>query len=45
MTAIQAQLHDNFCWGCGADNHGGLQLQSHWQDDDTTVARWTPPVA
>jgi acyl-coenzyme A thioesterase PaaI-like protein len=42
VTAIQAQLHDNFCWGCGADNHGGLQLQSHWQDDDTTVARWTP---
>jgi acyl-coenzyme A thioesterase PaaI-like protein len=42
VTAIQTQMRDNFCWGCGADNHAGLQLQSHWQDDATTVARWTP---
>jgi acyl-coenzyme A thioesterase PaaI-like protein len=41
VTAIQAQMRDNFCWGCGADNHAGLQLESHWQDDAATVARWT----
>ena len=42
MTSIQSQIKDNFCWGCGADNHAGLQLQSRWEDDGTTVARWTP---
>ncbi len=42
MTAIQSQIQDNFCWGCGADNHAGLQLLSHEQDDGTTIARWTP---
>ena len=45
MTAIQDQLEGNFCWGCGADNHDGLRLQSHWQEDDTTMARWTPSPA
>jgi acyl-coenzyme A thioesterase PaaI-like protein len=42
MTSIQSQIKGNFCWGCGADNHAGLQLQSWWEDDGTTVARWTP---
>ena len=42
MTTIQSQIKDNFCWGCGADNHAGLQLQSRWEDDSTTVAQFTP---
>ncbi len=42
MTAFQPQMNDNFCWGCGADNHAGLQLLSEWADETTTVARWTP---
>ena len=41
MTAFQSMMKDNFCWGCGADNHGGLHLQSSW-DGPTAVAQWTP---
>jgi acyl-coenzyme A thioesterase PaaI-like protein len=42
VTAFQDQMHDNFCWGCGADNHAGLRLRSWWDDDTTALARWTP---
>jgi len=42
-VAFQDLLHDNFCWGCGADNPDGLQLKSHWDDDGTVaVAVWQP---
>ena len=30
-----------FCWGCGKNNKHGLQLKSHWEDDET-VAVWKP---
>ena len=30
--SVQAQIPDNFCFGCGADNPDGLHLQSHWHD-------------
>lgn len=30
-----------FCWGCGKNNEHGLQLKSHWHDDET-VATFTP---
>jgi acyl-coenzyme A thioesterase PaaI-like protein len=40
-VAIQDQMKDNFCWGCGADNPDGLQLKSYW-DGDVVVARFTP---
>ncbi|MFX1561117.1 MAG: PaaI family thioesterase [Promethearchaeota archaeon] len=30
-----------FCWGCGKNNKHGLQLRSHWEDDET-VAVWEP---
>lgn len=39
--AIQDQMRENFCFGCGADNPDGLQLKSTW-DGDRTVATWTP---
>ena len=43
MTAFQDRMHDNFCWGCGADNHAGLHLRSWWDDRRrTAVARSTP---
>jgi acyl-coenzyme A thioesterase PaaI-like protein len=42
MPSFQAQMRDNFCFGCGADNHDGLQLQSAWDDDGTAIARWSP---
>lgn len=40
-------MHDNFCWGCGADNPDGLQLKSVWRTDDpeVAVARFTPHAA
>ena len=44
MAAIQDQMHDNFCWGCGADNPDGLHLKSAWEED-VAVARWTPSTA
>ena len=43
-TAFQDQMHDNFCWGCGADNPDGLQLKSHWHGD-VAVAQWQPTSA
>ena len=39
VAAFQDQMHDNFCWGCGADNPDGLQLKSHWEGD-VAVAHW-----
>ena len=41
MVSIQSQMQGNYCWGCGADNHHGLGLESAW-DGDRTVAHWTP---
>jgi acyl-coenzyme A thioesterase PaaI-like protein len=29
-VAIQDQIPDNHCWGCGADNPEGLHLKSFW---------------
>lgn len=40
MPAFQDAMHDNFCWGCGADNPDGLQLKTEW-DGDGTISRWT----
>lgn len=40
-VAFQDQMHDNYCWGCGADNPDGLQLKSFW-NGDTGVAEWLP---
>jgi acyl-coenzyme A thioesterase PaaI-like protein len=38
---IQDRLHDNFCWGCGADNPDGLHLKSYW-DGSVAVATFVP---
>jgi acyl-coenzyme A thioesterase PaaI-like protein len=40
VTAFQDLMHDNFCWGCGADNPDGLQIKTVW-DGDTSLTRWT----
>jgi acyl-coenzyme A thioesterase PaaI-like protein len=44
---FQDLMHDNFCWGCGADNPDGLQLKSEWSatDRELAVARFTPSLA
>ena len=39
--AIQDQMRDNYCWGCGADNPSGLHLKSYW-DGELAIAQWTP---
>lgn len=39
--ALQDQMRDNYCWGCGADNPAGLHLKSYW-DGELAVAEWTP---
>ena len=46
-TPFQDLMHDNFCWGCGADNPDGLQLKSAWRADDpeVAVAHFTPSPA
>jgi acyl-coenzyme A thioesterase PaaI-like protein len=41
VTAFQDLMHENFCWGCGADNPDGLQIKTVW-DGDTSLTRWTP---
>ena len=41
VIAFQDQMHDNFCWGCGADNPDGLHLKSHWEGN-VAVAQWRP---
>src|SRR4051794_41774533 len=42
--AFQDRMHDNFCFGCGADNPDGLQLKSAWDtvDPEVAVAEWMP---
>ena len=35
--AIQDQLVDNHCWGCGADNPEGLHLKSFWDGEVATA--------
>jgi acyl-coenzyme A thioesterase PaaI-like protein len=43
-VAFQDLMHDNFCWGCGADNPDGLRLKSWWEGD-VAVAHFTPSPA
>lgn len=31
--AIQDQIPDNHCWGCGALNPQGLHIKSYWEGD------------
>ena len=43
-VAIQDQILDNHCWGCGADNPAGLHLKSYW-DGALAVATFVPDPA
>ena len=42
--AIQDQIPDNYCWGCGADNPQGLHLKSFWGGGEA-LARFRPDAA
>jgi acyl-coenzyme A thioesterase PaaI-like protein len=39
--AIQDELPNNHCWGCGLENPRGLQIKSY-PDGDGTVCRFEP---
>jgi acyl-coenzyme A thioesterase PaaI-like protein len=39
--AIQEQLPDQPCWGCGPNNPHGLRIKSYWSGD-STVCIWQP---
>jgi len=41
MSAVQDNLPNNHCYGCGKDNEKGLQIKSHWHGDEC-VCRYTP---
>jgi len=32
-------MHSNVCFGCGNDNHEGLQIKSYW-DGDVAICKW-----
>jgi len=38
--SIQEYMTGNVCFGCGKDNHDGLQIDSYWQDNDEIVCIW-----
>lgn len=38
--SIQSYIDNNVCFGCGKDNHDGLQIQSYWQDNDEVICTW-----
>ena len=39
--AIQDQMPDQPCWGCGQNNPHGLQIKSYWSGE-STVCVWQP---
>ena len=41
MKAIQDQLQDNHCYGCGADNAKGYRIKSYY-DGDVSRCRFVP---
>ena len=41
MSAIQDQMPDNNCYGCGPDNASGMRIKSHWVGNES-VCRYTP---
>lgn len=38
---FQDHMPGNVCFGCGRDNHEGLQISSHWHDGEG-VCVWEP---
>lgn len=41
MTAIQDQIPDNHCYGCGPNNALGMRIKSHW-DGEESVCTYEP---
>lgn len=42
QQAIQDQVPNNHCFGCGPGNADGLQIKSFWTGDDTTHCEFMP---
>ncbi|MEM1320786.1 MAG: PaaI family thioesterase [Bacteroidota bacterium] len=40
-TYFQDHMPGNVCYGCGADNHEGLQIKSYWEGEES-VCFWQP---
>ncbi|MFK7904764.1 MAG: PaaI family thioesterase [Chitinophagales bacterium] len=40
QKSIQDYMVGNVCFGCGKDNHDGLQIDSYWQENDEIVCVW-----
>lgn len=38
---IQDHMHGNVCFGCGKDNHEGLQIKSYFEDQ-LSICEWMP---
>ena len=36
---IQDSMPGNVCFGCGNDNHDGLQIKSYWEND-VSICKW-----
>lgn len=43
MTAIQDQIRNNHCYGCGADNPRGMQIKSHWEGNESVCTYMPRP--
>ncbi len=41
MEYFQDFMPGNICFGCGADNHDGLQIKSYWEGD-VACCEWEP---
>lgn len=42
QTALQDQIPNNHCFGCGPHNQQGLQIKSYWTADGGTRCEFTP---
>ncbi|WP_428774400.1 PaaI family thioesterase [Vibrio sp.] len=42
QPAIQDQIPNNHCFGCGPCNPNGLQIKSYWSGENESVCTFTP---
>lgn len=42
QKAIQEQIPNNHCYGCGSENELGLQIKSYWQSESQASCMFTP---
>ncbi len=40
QKSIQDYMIGNVCFGCGKENHDGLQIDSYWKENDEIVCVW-----